>query len=219
MMPPEPCLGFRHLDCFPLLFRLWLVSFAACAALTAFAIADLDVPVARHFWNVGPFLHPLNSAFAATVVLSLESALALGLILARLVRGHLSRLGGACAIACVASICTYGINDAVLKPFFGVPVPAAVMEGAVHGFNFLAGPGDYSFPSGHMALAGSFAGVLMTLYRVAIWPLSALLLFAAVMLVIGDWHFVSDVIAGSFVGLSAGMLAGEAWGRHSRTLT
>jgi uncharacterized membrane protein YoaK (UPF0700 family) len=67
-----------------------------------------------------------------------------------------------------------------------------------------------------MVLAGSFAAVFMRLYRISILPLSALLLVAAVLLITGDWHFVSDVIAGIFVGVSAGLLAGEVWLAHSR---
>jgi membrane-associated phospholipid phosphatase len=121
------------------------------------------------------------------------------------------------AIACVASICTYGINSGVLKPLFGVPIPAEVMEGARHSFKFLEGSGNSSFPSGHMVLAGAFAGVFMSLYRVGVWPLSALLVLAAGLLVIGGWHFLSDVVAGAFVGVSAGMLAGELWTVHSKS--
>jgi membrane-associated phospholipid phosphatase len=33
-------------------------------------------------------------------------------------------------------------------------------------------------------------------------------------LVVGDWHFISDVIAGAFLGVSAGILAGEGWLVH-----
>ena len=190
--------------------QAWLLCLFACALLTTLSFVYLDVLVARHFWSLGRFLRPLNSAFGAAVVLTCEFALALALVLVRLVRGHLSRLGTTLMIACLASICTYAFNDMVLKSWFGVPVPAAVMSGAAHRFVFLASPGTYSFPSGHMALAGSFAGVCMSLYRVAIWPLAALLVLAAVLLVVGDWHFVSDVIAGSFVGLSAGLVAGGA---------
>jgi membrane-associated phospholipid phosphatase len=89
-----------------------------------------------------------------------------------------------------------------------------VLNGAAHSFNLLSVPGNYSFPSGHMTLAGSFAGVFMSLYRVTLWPLSALLVLAAVLLVVGDWHFVSDVIAGTFLGVSVGILAGAAWDLH-----
>ena len=201
---------------FPVFVQGWLLSFVACAMVVAFSFAHIDVPIALHFWKVGGLLSPLNTAFGAAVILSLESAMALGLILARVVRGHLSRFGEALAIACLASICTYGINSDVLKPFFGVPIPAEVMEGARHSFNLLKGSGNSSFPSGHMVLAGAFAGVFMSLYRASVWLLSALLVLAAGLLVVGDWHFLSDVIAGTFTGVSAGILAGEAWTVHSK---
>lgn len=201
---------------FPVFVQIWLLSFVVCAAVVALSFAHIDVPIALHFWRVGLFLSPLNAAFGAAVILSLESAVALGLILARVVRGHISRFAEALAIACLASICTYGVNSEVLKPFFGVPTPAEVMEGARHTFNFLMGSGNSSFPSGHMILAGAFAGVFMRLRRASVWPLSALLVVAAGLLVVGEWHFLSDVIAGTFVGVSAGILAGEAWTVHSK---
>lgn len=194
--------------------RFWLLSFVACAALTALSFVEIDMPVARHVWRVGRHLSSLNTAFGATVILTLESAVVLGLVIARLARGHISRFGEALGVACLASICAYGINDEVLKPFFGIPSPVAVMQGARHTVNIAMGFAYSSFPSGHMVLAGAFAGVFMRLYRASIWPLSGLLLLAAVLLVLGDWHFVSDVIAGAFLGLSAGTLAGEGWAVH-----
>jgi membrane-associated phospholipid phosphatase len=200
---------------FPVFVEIWLLSFVVCAVVVALSFAHLDVPIAVHFWGVGRSLSRLNTVFGTAVILCLEAAVALGLIFARLVRGHISRFGEALAIACLASICTYGINSGVLKPFFGVLTPAEVMEGARHSFNFLKGSGNSSFPSGHMALAGAFAGVFMSLYRASVWLLSALLLLAAGLLVVGGWHFLSDVIAGTFVGVSAGILAGEAWTVHS----
>ncbi|HVN44455.1 MAG TPA: phosphatase PAP2 family protein [Steroidobacteraceae bacterium] len=203
----------KHL---PVFARIWLLSFAVCIALVAFSFAHLDVPLALHFWKVGRFLRPLDRAFGAAGILSFEAAVALGLILTRVVRGHISPLGEAAALACLASICTYGINSEVLKPFFGVPAPAAVMEGAAHSFNFLAGPANSSFPSGHMVLAAAFAGVFMKLYRGSVGSLSVLLLLGAGLLLMGGWHFLSDVIAGAFAGLSAGLLAGEAWIVHKR---
>lgn len=201
---------------FPVFVRTWLLSFVVCAAVVPLSFAHADVPIAEHFWKVGRFLSPLGAAFGATLILSLESAVALGLILARVVRGHISRFGEDLVIASLASICTYGINSQVLKPFFGVPPPAEVMEGARHAFDLMMGSGNSSFPSGHMVLAGAFVGVFMRLHRRSIWPLSAALVLAAGLLVVGGWHFLSDVIAGAFVGVSAGILAGEAWAVHSR---
>ena len=198
-----------------LVLRYWFLSLLACATAVTLSFAELDVAVARRFWELGRHLSALNTAFGAAVILTLESLVVLVLIFARLMRGHLPRLAEALAIACLASICAYGINDQVLKPLFGVQPPAVVLDGARHTFNFLAGFAGSSFPSGHMVLAGAFAGVFMRLYRASVWPLGALLLLAAILLVVGDWHFLSDVMAGTFVGVSAGILAGEGWAVHS----
>ena len=202
---------------FSAVLRIWFLLLVACAAAAALSFAALDVPVAHRLWTVGRHLSSLNAAFGATVILSLEAAVVLALIIARLMRGHISRLSEAVALACLASICAYGVNDQVLKPFFGVQSPADVVQGARHTFHLAMGLGNGSFPSGHMVLAGAFAGVLMRLYRASIRPLSGLLLLAAVLLVVGDWHFISDVIAGAFLGVSAGILAGEGWLVHLST--
>jgi len=203
---------------FPEVVRIWLVAFVVSAVGAAIAFKRIDVPVASHFWRISHFLHPLSTAFGSTIILTLEAAVALGLVVARVVRGHLSRLAEALAIACIASICTYGINSEVLKPFFGVPTPTDVMEGTRHAFNFMMGSANSSFPSGHMILAGAFAGVFMRLHRASLWAFCGLLAFAACLLIIGGWHFVSDVIAGTFIGVSAGMLAGEVWTVHAALL-
>jgi membrane-associated phospholipid phosphatase len=204
---------------FTVFVQIWLLSFMVCAVAVAVSFAHLDVPIALHFWGAGRSFKPLNTAFGSGVILSLESVVALGLILARIVRGHISRFGETLAIACLVSICAYGINSGVLKPLLGVPIPAEVVEGARHSFNFLEGSGNSSFPSGHMVLAAAFAGVFMSLYRASVWLLAGLLVLAAGLLVVGTWHFLSDVIAGTFVGVSAGILAGEAWTVHVKRLT
>jgi predicted acyltransferase len=67
-----------------------------------------------------------------------------------------------------------------------------------------------------MVLAGAFAGAFMRLYPASSRAFSGLLLLAAALLVVGDWHFISDVIMGTFIGVSAGMLAGEGWLAHVR---
>ena len=199
---------------FAVVVRIWLLSFAACIAAAAFSFVEIDVPVAHGVWRVGAHLSSLNAAFGATVILSLESAVVLSLIVTRLVRGHISRFAETLALACLASICAYGVNDQVLKPLFGVRSPAAVMHGARHAFHLAMGFTYSSFPSGHMMLAGAFAGVFMRFYRGSVHTLSVLLLLAAALLVVGDWHFVSDVIMGAFLGVSGGILAAEGWAVH-----
>ena len=194
---------------------IWALSLVACAAVVAFLFVRMDVPTALYFWNVGHLRSPLNVGFGSTVILSAESAVILFTVVARLVRGHLSVFEETLAIACLVSMCAYVVNDNVLKVFFGVPNPADVVRGAGHRFNFWMGYGNSSFPSGHMVLAAAFAGVFMRLHKASIRLFAALLLIAAGLLLVGDWHFLSDIIAGAFVGMSAGILAGEVWAAHS----
>jgi membrane-associated phospholipid phosphatase len=175
-----------------------------------------DVPVAHRVYGIFGPAESLATGFASVVLLGVEAAVVLALVIFRITRGRLSPLREAAALACLASICAYGINDSTLKFLCGVPNPEAVLHGARHAFNLMRGSSNSSFPSGHMVLAGAFAGVFMRLYRTSILPFSALLVVAAALLIVGDWHFVSDVIAGTFVGITAGVLAGEVWLAHSR---
>ena len=46
-------------------------------------------------------------------------------------------------------------------------------------------------------------------------PFMVILLgIGSVALVVGNWHYVGDVIAGAFVGSTAGYVAAELWNRH-----
>jgi len=195
--------------------RIWSVSLVACAAIVAFSFLRMDVPTALYFWNVRHLRSPLNTAFGSSLILSAESAVILFTVVARLVRGRISAFAETLAMACLVSMCAYAVNDHILKVFFGVLNPADVVQGAGHSFNFWMGSEGSSFPSGHMVLAGAFAGFFMRLHKASIWLFSALLLIAAGLLLVGDWHFLSDIIAGAFLGTSAGILAGEGWAAHS----
>lgn len=196
-------------------YRIWILSLLVCIPAIAVAFAYFDVPVARRVYGILGSAESLATGFASAVLLSIEAAIVLALVILRITRGRLSPFREATVLACLTSICAYAINDSALKFFFGVPNPGAMFHGASHAFNLLGGSARCSFPSGHMVLAGAFAGVFMRLYRTSILPLSVLLLVAAVLLIVGDWHFVSDVIAGAFAGVSAGLLAGELWLAHS----
>lgn len=210
---------FLILNRFSVVIRIWAVSLAVCVAIVALAFQRMDVPAALYFWSVDQLASPLNVAFGSAVILTGESAVILFAVFVRLATGHISTFGRTLAIACLVSMCAYVVNDHLLKVFFGVPNPADVVHGAAHSFNFWQGSVGSSFPSGHMVLAGAFAGVFMRLYKRSIRLFSALLLVAAALLLVGDWHFLSDIVAGAFLGISAGVLAGEGWAAHSRART
>jgi membrane-associated phospholipid phosphatase len=194
---------------------VWLFCLVLCCLAGLIAFIHFDVAIARLVYPLlRQWVGVLAAGLGSAILLGLEAAAFVCLGLARIIRGHISPFGKAVALACVSSLCAYAVNSSVLKIAFGVVPPSDVLEGAPHAFHFLQGSFNSSFPSGHMVLAGAFAGVFMRLYPRTVWLLSALMLCAAVLLVLGDWHFVSDVIAGSFLGLSAGLLAGELWLTH-----
>ncbi len=199
----------------PSVGRIWLSSLLVCAVAVLLAFPQIDVEIARRAYGISGRFQGLAAGLGSALLLLIEAAVVLTLVFARILRGHLSPFREAMALACLTSMCAYAINTSVLKVFFGVPGPEDVLQGAQHVFNFFQGNLNSSFPSGHMVLAGAFAGVLMRLYRASVVPLGALLLVAAALLIVGDWHFLSDVIAGTFLGISAGLLAGELWIAHS----
>lgn len=185
------------------------LSSIACAGVVALAFLDLDVPVARALWRGSALLKPLGDHLGSIILLSGESAVLVALGIARLVRGNLPRLAATLAFACLASIAAYLANDLLLKPLFGVPTPLDIMRGVRHAVHLHHGSAGSSFPSGHMVLASAFAGVFLRRHAASIRPLATLLFAGAVLLLAGDWHFLSDVIAGGFIGLWAGWLAAE----------
>jgi membrane-associated phospholipid phosphatase len=107
--------------------------------------------------------------------------------------------------ASAASILAYGCNF-LLKIAFGRPVPLTVLQ--MDGrplFHFFQGDKHSSFPSGHMALMTAFACILWQSYP-GIRPFLPLALcLAAAAIVLGNWHYVSDIVAGAAVGSGAGL--------------
>lgn len=90
------------------------------------------------------------------------------------------------------------------KQLFGRATPRFWLDHPdVYGFHWLHGGNAYgSFPSGHMAV---FTAMILPLWR--FYPryrplyVSFLLLLASAM-IITDYHFLSDVLAGAYLGLA-----------------
>jgi len=94
--------------------------------------------------------------------------------------------------------------------------PSFIHDG-VYGFNpFHGGPGFASFPSGHTTAICAVMAVLWICYPR--FRLIYVLAIAAVAigLVGADFHFLGDVIAGGFLGVSTGWLTVVLWelGEH-----
>jgi membrane-associated phospholipid phosphatase len=98
--------------------------------------------------------------------------------------------------------------------------PSLIHDG-VYGFNPFheASIAYASFPSGHTAAICALTSVLWICYP-RFWPVYlAAILAVSIGLVGADYHFLSDVIAGGFVGTSTGWLLVTAWSAGLRRLS
>ena len=108
---------------------------------------------------------------------------------------------------CEASLLLTNVLVLPLKFMFGRtwPLyghPSLLIDGAYSFFT----AGQYAFPSGHMASVCALACILWTTYprfkSLYVVGVAAV----AMALVAGDFHFVSDVLAGGFLGITVGMV-------------
>jgi membrane-associated phospholipid phosphatase len=89
--------------------------------------------------------------------------------------------------------------------------PSFIRDDVFGFFPFHGGPGYASFPSGHTTAICTVMTVLWICYP-GFRPVYALCMAAvAVGLVGADFHFLSDVIAGGFLGISVGWLGVAMW--------
>lgn len=71
-------------------------------------------------------------------------------------------------------------------------------------FHWFHGGGDYSgFPSGHMTVFSAFLAAIWVIYPRYRSISCSLVLLLGVALIVTDYHFLSDVIAGTYLGLIA----------------
>lgn len=87
--------------------------------------------------------------------------------------------------------------------------PSWIANGAFGFHPFNGGEGWASFPSGHMTMISSVCAVLWARVRRLRWLWALLPALVAIGLFGSDYHWVSDMVAGTFLGVAtaAGVLA------------
>jgi membrane-associated phospholipid phosphatase len=123
------------------------------------------------------------------------------------------------AVMATASLTVAAAMEDQLKFAFGRTWPEtfardnpSFIRDAIYGFNpFHGGPGFASFPSGHATAICAMMSVLWICYprfRVLYGiPIAAV----AIGLIGANYHFLSDVIAGGFLGTSIGLMTVTLW--------
>jgi lipid A 4'-phosphatase len=102
-----------------------------------------------------------------------------------------------------AAVALPGILADIMKPVFGRARPMLLFRDDVFGFTWVGAHANlWSFPSGHSVTVTALAVALTAIYSPA-WPAYALLaLLVMASRVVLDLHYLSDVIAGAYLGLA-----------------
>ncbi|HXW23317.1 MAG TPA: phosphatase PAP2 family protein [Xanthobacteraceae bacterium] len=197
----------------------WLIALAVTIAVVAACYAWLDRPIAffahDELRNAALFAElPKTSEWFAALALIIVAVLGL-----RGLTGRPLSKPESVALLCALSLMAAAAVKSYLKFAFGRTWPetwidnnASLMRDGVYGFNFFHGGRGYeAFPSGHTAAAFAVVTVLWMCYPR--WrPLYSLIAAAVVVGLVGaNFHFLSDIIAGAFIGASAGWIAVLMW--------
>jgi membrane-associated phospholipid phosphatase len=202
-------------------FRQWLIGLISTTAAVIVSYTWLDRPIA--FFVHRTFQHPdafekLTHIPDPLLPLAAVCFVVVGL---RAFAGYpTSRLEAVILLSSVSVIVSEEVKKQ-LTVVFGRTWPdtwthnnPSLIQDQVFGFNFFHGGEAYaSFPSGHTTVTCAVISVLWIFYpRLrALWLLIALAV--AVGLVGANFHFLSDVIAGAFVGVSTGWMVTLLWER------
>ena len=186
--------------------RLQLGLFLGGIVFCLLSIWLLDEPIAWFFarhWRQYP-LHSLRIGTAAIVapLALLVPVLGFG--------GRDSKLGESLTLAAYSALSAVAVNDFVWKTLFARQDVKQFLHGA--GGFFRATEHDYySFPSGHSVLVAAILAVLWRQYPR--WRLfyAAAMVLVALLLLAGNWHFLSDIIAGALWGALVAQITMFLW--------
>ncbi|HET7306340.1 MAG TPA: phosphatase PAP2 family protein [Gammaproteobacteria bacterium] len=201
-----------------LVLRDWprmLAVLALVTLATGISVAWIDLPLAKLIaarlghGSTGFVVHTQFPDVLDVFVAVITIASWAGYILLR--RKHIGwRL--VCCLQVVGTALPFGYTAKdILKTIFGRVDTRYWMDHPWHfEFHWLHSS-DYffGFPSGHMAVFGAFAFAVMHYFpRLRPWGWAALVVLGAA-LVVSEYHFLGDVIAGTYVGYAAFVAARE----------
>ncbi|MGH6994071.1 MAG: phosphatase PAP2 family protein [Stellaceae bacterium] len=182
-----------------------LKRFALATIVTAIAAAVsyawLDRPIATAFHDSGPTFQTVMAFVTAFGLGGPYLILTVAAVLVCWVGGHtmMARRAAYVFLAVAAS----GLFVDIIKPVFGRVRPSLLFSDRLYGFTGIgAHSNHWSFPSGHSATVAALAYALSLLYPrlMPAWVAAALLVaFSRIAL---DQHYLSDVIAGLYFGVT-----------------
>ena len=192
-------------------FRAWLLAFGANVIVVVVCIAYVDRPVALFF--DGHLRHTAAWIWFSRTLAPLDLVVIMALLFLLgcgtwVLSGHLLRPWTRTPLLCSWAGMWATAADIIFKHVFGRAGPdPAYIQNRVYEFRLLhGGPHWGSFPSGTAAISAAIASVVwieMPRWRGTSAVIVALLCVAVV---ITNYHWVGDVIAGAFLGTSIGWM-------------
>jgi membrane-associated phospholipid phosphatase len=196
--------------------NLWLLSLVSTTAFVIISVRWFDKPIAAFFGGV---IKRESFEFADRILAipNVAAVLFILLGLSAIGRRRFSKVEAVVAICIICVLITTVIKDQ-LKFVFGRSWPY-LLQYDVYEFNFFKSERFLeSFPSGHAAVAAAILSVVWTRAPKARGACAIAILAADLGLVVLDLHFLSDVVAGTFVGVSVGLFTTALWEAIEPTL-
>lgn len=189
--------------------RLWLRSAALCVVLVVLSILFLDRPISAFVHAEIGRPHPVLFAMQSIPewLVPVAAAFLVVLGLKALFRPPLSRIERVLLAAALSLAVAQFIGNE-LKILFGRTWPEtfvannpSFIDNGIYGFFwFHGGAGWASFPSGHTTAISSIAAAVAFADPRLRLPCALAVLVVVVGLIGLDFHFLSDIIAGGFLG-------------------
>lgn len=194
-------------------WRRWVGASFATGVAVVFCVAYVDRPLARVMASVEPLRHFLARAPVDIPLLIVLAVAAIIFALGRVCFGKpLARWMTAAVMAGVALVVSVVLTEYVLKSIFGRTVPSVYLDSGRYGFRWFHRGEDFgSFPSAHSDQAAAVLSVFWFFYPRWRWLYVIAFLVLLFLLMVGEFHYLSDVIAGAYVGTVAGAATISIW--------
>ena len=200
-------------------FKIWLVGFVVTATVVWVSVQWIDRPIALWIFDVfGGRRIPTQTADRIFSIPLITTIVFVICEIIAIMGRRVSKLEAAIAMCAISTLATTVIKDQ-LKFAFGRTWPdtwgpgiMSFVRDNVYGFHFFqSGKSFESFPSGHAAVAAAVLSVIWILFPNLRVFCTIGLIAVDIGLVALNLHFLSDVVAGSFVGISAGLFTVALW--------
>ncbi len=200
-------------------FKIWLVGFVVTATVVLLSVQWIDRPIALWIFDVfGGRRIPTHLADRIVQIPTVTAIVFIVCGIIAIMGRRFSKLEVAIVMCAISTLATTVIKDQ-LKFAFGRTWPdtwgpgiESFLRDNVYGFHFFqSGKSFESFPSGHAAVAAAVLSVIWILFPNLRVFCTIGLIAVDIGLVALNLHFLSDVVAGSFVGISTGLFTVALW--------